>query len=104
MANPLLSRNDNPASTQAISLLAWCDEQNHKPLMERMERWYYVTRDENRIERIDCLHGCDASNVRKLLAGRLETFAGWPDKRMDGYRRWLRQCLVAGMFEPAQAA
>lgn len=104
MANPLTGRNDNPQSAHTVDLLAWCDEQNRKPLMERMERWYYVAKDDSGIDRIDCLHGCDATNVRKLFTGKLETFAGWPDKRLGGYRRWLRACLVAGMFEPAAAA
>jgi hypothetical protein len=86
-----------------VNLLAWCDEQNAKRIMERMERWYFVAVADG-VERIDSLQGCDANNIRLMLDGKLADFAGWAPSRMDGYRRWLWSVAEKGMIRTREAA
>ena len=99
MASPFDKHREEKAQPSAASLRAWCEETNAKKLMERMGKWYYVTRNEDGVEHIACLDGTDGENVRKVIAGTLKDFVGWSPKRMDGYRRWLSSCVKAGMVE-----
>lgn len=90
-------------AAQSVDLRAWCDEQNAKRISERMDRWYYVTQRDG-MDIIDTLTGTDGGNVRKVLNGTLEDFAGWAPARMDGYRRWLWSCAANGLIEPPRVA
>lgn len=99
MSNPFdKHRQVATVSPSAVSLRAWCDEQNAKRISERMDRWYFVVRSDG-IDRIDTLTGVDGGNVRKVIAGKLDDFAGWSASRMDGYRNWLWGVAQAGMLE-----
>lgn len=80
----------------ALDLLEWCDNENRKPITRRMGRWYHV-REVDGQRFADCLEGIDGVNVHRLLAGKLEDFAGWPAARMGGYRAWLRTLVEAGL-------
>lgn len=90
---------DGPATGVKLDLRAWCAEQNGKKISRRMGRWYYVATVDGE-ERIDTLDGTDGDNVRKLIAGELQDFYGWPESRMQGYRRWLWSCAERGLTEP----
>lgn len=96
--NPLVTRSEGGGGT--FNLRAWCEETNATRLMERMERWYYVRKtDEGEV--IDTIESVDANNIRKLIAGLpVPDFYGWPDARMNGYRRWLWNAAQAGMTQP----
>lgn len=86
-----------------VGLVEWCDEQNHKPISARMARWYFVA-EKDGAQVIDTLTGTDADCLRKMLAGKLDDFAGWSEPRMTGYRRWLWSCARRGLLEEPKIA
>jgi hypothetical protein len=99
MSNPFDKHREEPRPAQ--DLHAWCEEQNAKKITFRMSRWYFVAKADG-VDRIDCLEGTDGENVHKLLAGKLQDFAGWPAARMDGYRNWLRSVADNGRVDHRQ--
>ena len=97
MTNPLAARraaNDTPVKTD---LAEWCAENNAKPIFAKMSRWYFVTTNDGE-DLIDSLQGSDADNLRKMLDGEVIEFVGWPESRMEGYRRWLSDCARRGGY------
>ncbi|MAC56921.1 MAG: hypothetical protein CMH85_01285 [Novosphingobium sp.] len=106
--NPLLASDgwgEDPHAQRLTfeRLQLWCDENNQRPMFRDMGRWFYVDTikdpsgsgpDRNEIR---ALEGPDGLNARKLIRGQLQDFNGWSERRMDGYRAWLRSCLRRGM-------
>lgn len=101
MANPL-DTYIRTASAPTVDPRDWCHEQNIRPIFEKMGRWYYVANDNGR-EAVTILDGDDGANVRRMLADDLADFEGWPQPRMDGYRKWLRGIAEMGLRPNALA-
>lgn len=95
-------RTDNTASE--VDLLAWCDAQNRSRHAAMLDRWYFIAAKDGHLL-IDNLSGADGEYARMTASGReVPDFAGWPRKRMDGYRSWLRGVVAKGILEPVRNA
>ena len=91
---------DAPTRWPFDAMLAWCEDNNSRPATRELERWYYVEAVDlptGRQNEIRVIEGVDATAARKVIRGEFQPYAGWDEKRTQGYVSWLRGHIRRGM-------